>query len=100
VTAREAGRADRTEAAHEILEAADQRDVDADARDAAAEKRENDLDLARTLAPRDDVGYGDDGPERRNAALDRRSSKADRAASHDDRIQLAEGADADDPDRP
>ena len=52
------------------------------------------------LAPRDDVGYGDDWPERRNAALDRRSSKADRAASHDDRIQLAEGADADDPDRP
>ena len=47
----------------------------------------------------DDAHYGDDWPERRNAGQDRWSSKGDRAASHDDRIQLTEGPDADDPDQ-
>ena len=100
MAAREAALDKRMEDAHAILAAAEARDAAADARDAAADKRENDLDLARMLAPPGEGGYGDDWPERRCAAVDREHSKDDRAASHDDRIHLTEGADADDPDQP
>jgi multidrug efflux pump subunit AcrA (membrane-fusion protein) len=91
VTAREAALKDRTEAAEAILAAADERDSVTDARDAAADKRENDLDRAEFLAPPDKSGYAGNWPERRNAALDRAHSRADRTASHDDRDALTEG---------
>ena len=96
MTAREAALAKRLEEAHQILAAADERDVAADARDAAADERERDLDRAKMLAPPGEGDYGYDWPERRSAAVDREHSKDDRAASHDDRIHLTEGSDPDD----
>ena len=59
-------------------------------RDAAADKRENDLDRAELPPPEDEYEYGGDWPERRSASLDRRHAKDDRTASHDDRIALTE----------
>jgi hypothetical protein len=91
VTAREHALAERMEAAEAILAAADERDARADLRDATADQRERELDRARLLDQTDAVGYGGDWPERRAAGLDRMHSKEDRAASHDDRIQLTEG---------
>jgi hypothetical protein len=77
--------------------AAEQRDTVSDARDAAADKRENDLDRARLLAPPETYGYGDDWPKRHNAGLYRAHSTDDRAASHNDRIHLTQEGDEDDP---
>lgn len=59
-------------AAQEILAAADQRDAVAEARELAADSRDHDLDLAEFLAADE---YGNDWPERRAAALDRKHAK-------------------------
>lgn len=99
MAAREAARVKRMEEADQILTAADERDVAADARDTAADKRERDRDLARLLAPQGEGAYGDDWPERRGAARDRKDSKSDRVASRDDRIHLTEDSDAEDADQ-
>jgi hypothetical protein len=94
--AREAALAERVRAAQEILAAADQRDALADARDIAADRRDHDLDLAEFLAA--DGEYGNDWPERRAAALDRKHAKADRIAARRDRMALAQ--DCIEPSRP
>lgn len=86
-------RAHRRDDADEILAAADARDVDADARDAAAVERENAFDKEDFLA--DEGTYGHYWPERRAAGRDRAHSKDDRTASHDDRIALTEDQDED-----
>jgi uncharacterized protein (DUF3084 family) len=85
---REAAFAERMKAAQQILAAADQRDARAEARDRAADKRVHDLDLAEFLAA--DGEYGNDWPERRAAALDRKHAKDDRMAARRDRMALAQ----------
>lgn len=91
VDAREAGLAVHTDTVAKILAAADERDAISDARDAAAEEREREVDLAEML----DVNgtyvngtYGDHWAERREASLDRLHAKDDRTASREDRIAL------------
>lgn len=88
-----ARRARRRDAADEILAAADARDDDADARDAAAVERENAFDKEDFMRP--EGTYSDHWPERRAAGLDREHSKDDRTASHDDRVALTEDQDGD-----
>jgi hypothetical protein len=73
--------------ATEILAAADRRDTLAEERDLAAERREEDLDLAEFLAQ--DGDYGHDWPQRRATALDRARAKEDRLAARRDRDALA-----------
>jgi hypothetical protein len=87
--AREAAFAERLRSAQEILTAADQRDALADARDRAADRREHDLDQAEFLAV-DGGEYGNNWPERRAAALDRKHSKEDHEAARRDRMALAQ----------
>jgi hypothetical protein len=87
VEAREAALAEHRRVAQEILAAADQRDARADARDLAADRIEHNLDLADFLAA--DGDYGNDWPERRAAALDRKHAKDDRIAARRDRMALA-----------
>jgi hypothetical protein len=77
------------DAAEGIRVAADKRDVVSGARDAAADKREQDLDRAEML--NSETRYGAHWPERRSAGLDRAHAKGDRAASHADRIAMTEG---------
>lgn len=70
-----------------------ERDVLADARDVAAEERENQLDREQFMGS--DEKYGSHWPERRDAGLDRQLATSDRAASLGDRIALTT-----DPDEP
>lgn len=86
---REAAEARRQSAARAILDAAAERDAVADARDAVAAKRENDLDRAELLDPTSD--YGAHWTERRQAALDRARAEQDRAAAREDRRRLMQG---------
>jgi hypothetical protein len=71
-----------------ILAAADARDALAAGRDAAADERDRDIDLAELLGRVGD--YGSDWPARRAAALDREAAKRDRIAARDDLIALAD----------
>lgn len=91
VEAREAAQGERMDAAQGIRVAADKRDVVSGARDAAADKREHDLDRAEMLNL--ESGYGAHWPERRNAGIDRAHAKGDRMASHADRIAMTESDD-------
>jgi hypothetical protein len=86
--ARETAFAERMRVAQEILAAAAYRDARADARDLAAERRENEHDLLEFLAPGGD--YGRDWPERRAPCLDREQAKDDRKAARRDRLALAQ----------
>jgi hypothetical protein len=91
-------RAERTEATRGILADADQRDEQADGRDAVAEKREKDASL---LAFMEDAGQYDSAHKaRRSSAMDRSASKEDRASSAEDRSELTKDVppDSDDPD--
>ena len=75
----------------------DDRDRVSDARDASADRRDHELDLAEMLDV--DHSYGDHWPERRAAALDRRHAKDERAASREDRRALARSLVEQDPAR-
>jgi hypothetical protein len=94
---REKALAQRMESAQHILDAGDQRDAVSVARDVGAETRERHLDRARFLAQTSSA-YGDDLPQRRDAAADRSHAKGNRGASHDDRIALTETPEAPDAD--
>ncbi|MFC5175765.1 hypothetical protein [Nocardioides taihuensis] len=87
VRAREEAFAQRLLEVRSILAAADARDAASAARDAEAEQRERDVDLAEMLDP--GASYGQHLPERRQAVLDREHAEEDRAASREDRRALA-----------
>ena len=86
--ARQTALVERRRAVQEILAAADQRDALADERDLAADGRDHNLDLAEFLAA--DGEYGNNWPERRDAALARKLAKDDRVAARRDRMALAQ----------
>src|SRR3954447_16760179 len=71
-----------------ILAAADARDALAAGRDAAADERDRDIDLAELLGRVGD--YGSDWPARRAAALDREAAKQDRIAARRDLAAVVE----------
>ncbi len=76
-----------TDAVHAVLASARDRDLVADARDASAEQRDRERDLADML---DVEGtYGDGLPLRREAALERLHAQDDREAARRDREALA-----------
>ncbi len=86
--ARKAALEARLADAHEVLEAADERDDLADARDVAARKRSSDRDLADFRKTGGAAEYADDRPERGEAAVGREHAKDDRHAAQEDRITL------------
>jgi hypothetical protein len=86
VDAGEAGLAEHSDTVAKILAAAHERDAISDARDAAAEERRRELDLAEMLDV--DGTYGDHWAEQREAGLDRLHAKDDRTASREDRTAL------------
>ena len=77
----------------QILGAADERDLQADARDQIAVKRDDDADLEAFTSPVEGNGYGTDLPARRHAALDRQDAKEDRSSAAEDRAALTGIAD-------
>jgi hypothetical protein len=87
VAAREAALAERAEEIHSILVAADERDAISGARDAEADQRDREHDLAELLDV--DGTYGEHWAERRSAILDRWHARGDRAASRKDRLALS-----------
>ena len=91
VTVEEEALVERHQLAHEIINAAAQRDAISDSRDVGGDTREQNLDRANFLATGNT--YGDDWPLRRGAALDREHAKGDRNASRDDRVALTEDSD-------
>ena len=90
---READLAPHPAAVEKILDAAQRRDVDAEARDELSMERDRNADLEAFTSRDGFNGYGADLPARRHAALDRRDAKGDRAAAADDRAALAGVAD-------
>lgn len=90
---REAGLAARLETVERILDAAKERDIEADARDQVSVKRDHAADLKAFTSPDGSNAYGVDLPARRHAAMDRRDAKGDRTSAADDRAALAEGPD-------
>ncbi|MEP7330567.1 MAG: hypothetical protein ABI692_00620 [Terracoccus sp.] len=90
---READLAAQVEAVEKILEAARERDIDADARDQISTERDQSADLKAFISQDGNDGYGADLPARRHAAMDRRDAKGDRASAADDRVALTAFAD-------
>jgi hypothetical protein len=88
--ARDAAQAARIEKAETILADADRRDDEAEARDVVAEGRDAAASLDSFM--RDEIDEYDAAHKARRAgALDRRDSKDDRVAAADDREHLSEG---------
>lgn len=90
---REAGLAAQVEAVEKILEAARERDIDADVRDQISTERDQSADLKAFTSQDGTDGYGADLPARRHAAMDRRDAKGDRASAAHDRVALTGVAD-------
>ncbi len=90
---REAGLAVRLETVERILDAAKERDIEADARDRVSVERDHAADLKAFTSPDGSNAYGVDLPARRHAAMDRRDAKGDRASAADDRVALTGVAD-------
>jgi hypothetical protein len=90
---REAFLAAHVVAVERILHAAQERDVDAEARDQISVERDHAADLLAFTSLDGSNGYGADLPARRHAAMDRRDAKGDRASAADDRAALTEVAD-------
>ena len=88
-TAHEAGLAARRETVVNVLDAAEQRDIEADARDRASVERDH-ADLEALMTPDVNNGYGADLPARRHAAQDRDDAKGHRASAADDRAVLGD----------
>ena len=71
-----------------ILEAAIERDIEAEARDQVSVERDRAADLEAFTSTEGGEGYGADLPARRHAAMDRRDAKGDRDSAADDRAAL------------
>lgn len=95
---REAKADARAAAVGKLLKAADERDVDADERDAVAVRRDRDEDERAFLDHDEDRPYGSNAPDRRRAALARGHAKQDRRQSADDREKLTGDLAGDDSD--
>lgn len=91
---REAALAARVESARQVLAAATARDDEADGRDDLAVERDRAASMKAFTTP--DGPYPQDLEARRNAAIDRHSSKGDRTSAAADRTALTEPPD--DPD--
>ena len=86
--ARERESAPQSRTVKKILEAAQERDLDAEARDRVSTDRDHDADLTAFTAPGGATGYGADLPARRHAAMDRRDAKSDRTSAAQGRVAL------------
>jgi hypothetical protein len=91
---RDLDRSRRSAETRKIRVEADRRDQEAAIRDAVSDERERVADRKAFLDPNGDYpGQG----ERRASALDRADSKTDRESSAEDRAQLAESANTEEP---
>ena len=89
---REARLAARLETVVNVLDAAKQRDIEAEARDRVSSERDHAADLEAFLTPVANNGYCADLPARRHAPQDRHDAKGDRTSAADDRAVLSDVA--------
>jgi hypothetical protein len=89
IVADESARDARRQRHRDIVGKAEERDVQADARDSIAERRDRDASLAGFLNENDN-NFGNDLRTRRSAALDRSRSKGDRSLAAFDRSEMAD----------
>jgi hypothetical protein len=89
IVADESARDARKQRHRDIVGKAEERDVQADARDSVAERRDRDASLAGFLNVNDN-NFENDLRERRSAALDRSQSKGDRSLAASDRSEMAD----------
>lgn len=90
---RKAGLPAHLKVVEKILDAARERDIEADGRDQISVARDRDADAEAFTSTESRNGYGADLLARRHAALDRRSAKSDRTSAALDRDALTKIAD-------